>query len=344
MTIDKLLCSTDNWNSVSPEKVGLKPNAITLLEKEIQTRNKHINGILLVKDGHIAYEKYFNGYAASDFHNVASITKSIVSALIGIAIDKGFIESIDQKILDFFPEYKQKNNDLRKSVISIKHILTMTAPTMLKSSRSGNEALDRLRRQKNWVNFILDQLGKTRRPESFYYSTSNTHLLSAIISNTTGMSCREFANKHLFTPIGIKEIPEPEMNSFSLENVFGKNVSGWIRDPQGYTTGGWGLNLKLRDMARFGLLYLNKGNWNKKQIIPESWVTISTENLLNDYGYLWWIFNQENQKVFAALGTGGNAIWCIPQNNMVVAVAAKLARRFPDPWKLVKDHILTFVE
>ncbi len=330
----------DKWEYKKPEAIGMDPEKFVFMEEMVLSRYRHINSIVIAKRGYIIFEKYLNGHKSEDTYNVASVTKSFISALIGIALDKGYIKSIDQKVVDFFPDYENKSNNTLKKSITLKHLLTMTAPTLLKSSASGNEALDRLRRQPDWCRFILDQLGKTRRPENFYYSTSNTHLLSAIITRTTGLCAREFANIHLFKPIGIKEIPKRKMKSFTIDDVFGKNVSGWICDPQGNTTGGWGLTIKPEDMARFGLLYLKKGLWEKRQIISENWIDLSTDFNSGDYGYLWRLIKVNDINIHAALGTGGNGIWCIPEKNMVVAVTAKLVRRPPDFLEIIRRFIL----
>ena len=307
------------------------------LENIMDREYRNINGIIVVKDDTVIFEKYYNGFGLEDSHNVASVTKSVISALIGIAIDKGLLKSIDEKVLDFFPGYICKPHDLLKRTLTIRHLLTMTAPTALKSASSGNEALDRLRRQRNWVNFILDQLGKGVKPGNFYYSTSNIHLLSAIITRVTGMSAREFANKNLFHPLEIKTIKDSRMDSFSLDDVFGDNVSGWIHDPQGISTGGWGLTLSPRDMARFGSLYLNQGMWGEEKIISSKWIRDSIEAHSDNYGYLWWIIKEQNLEIHAALGTGGNGIWCIPEKNMIVTVVADLVRRPPDFMKVIKS-------
>ena len=216
----------------------------------------------------------------------------------------------------------------------------MTAPSALKSSRSGNEALDRLRRQKNWVNFILDQLGRSGEIGKFYYSTSNIHLLSAIITKATGLCAREFANKNLFKPIGIKEIPNIEMKSFSLSDVFGENVTGWIKDPQGINTGGFGLTITPRDMARLAFLYLNKGKWNGKQIIPKPYIESSLNNSLVDYGYLWWLNKEDGQFIYSARGDGGNGIWCVPNKDLVIVTTANFFKRSGDIWETIKGYVL----
>ncbi|XVE33970.1 serine hydrolase [Wukongibacter baidiensis] len=329
----------------------MDPKYLTDFEYTINSKYKNINGIVVVRRGYIVYERYYNGYCSTDTHNVASVTKSFISALIGIAIDAGYIKSVDQKVLDFFPEYLSGADNISKSTITIKHLLTMTAPFPWK-----NEPLDRLRRQKDWVKYILDQLGRNGQIGNFQYSTAGTHLLSAIITRATGMSAREFANKHLFKTIGIKEIPDHQMKSFKLDDVFGKNVTGWIKDPQGNTTGGWGLTITPRDMARFGFLYLNRGIWDNNQIISEKWIDESTawdnKQIISEkwiestamnickYGYLWWLFEVENTLAYTAAGSGGNHIFCIPQKDLVVVIASKIIQRPQDRWALLKKYII----
>jgi CubicO group peptidase (beta-lactamase class C family) len=217
----------------------------------------------------------------------------------------------------------------------------MTAPIASKStSRQGNEALDRLRRRRDWVKYILNSLGRNGHPGEFQYSTAGAHLLSAIITRTTGMCAREFANERLFKPLGMREIPDYPMKSFSLEDVFGKGVKGWIKDPQGNTAGGWGLTIPPRDMARFGFLYLNRGIWDGKQVVSKSWIDESTKMNANEYGYLWWLREDDNVSAYLALGSGGNLICCIPEKDLVVAVTSKIISQPRDRWLLLEECIL----
>jgi CubicO group peptidase (beta-lactamase class C family) len=348
------------WEKKEPEDLNISSKNLAEMEHEIKTKYKNINSVILLRNGFIVYEKYYNGYNINDTHHVASVTKSVVSALIGIAIDKGYIKSIDQKIIDFFPEYNFSGaNFLHKRIINIQHILNMTAPFSWKTNLFGFEPLDRFRRQKNWINFILDILGKNGKIGKFQYSSVGVHLLSAIISKTTGMCSREFANKFLFEPTGMKTIPEFKMKSFHLDDVFGKNVRGWIHDPQGITIGGWGLTITPRDMARFGLLYLNNGKWENKQIISEEWIKNSTAmipgkqifleklnknsaniSFLDKYGYLWWGFEINKISGFTAAGSGGNHIFCIPDKNIILVIASKIVQKFQDRCKLLENFIL----
>ena len=333
---------TKQWKTAKPEFVGMDPKCFLHLEKMINSQYKNINGIAVVKEGYIVFERYYNYYGPSDTNNVASATKSFISALIGIAIDKGYIQSVEQKVLDFFPEYNSDPGDIKKRAVTIRHLLTMTAPIASKSTGHSWEPLDRLRRQRDWVKYILDLLGKGQTGK-FQYSTSGAHLLSAIITHATGMSAREFANKHLFKPIGISEIPDHPMKSFLLDDVFGKNVTGWIKDPQGNTTGGWGLTITARDMARFGFLYLNHGAWDNQQIISKTWIDESTAMNSNKYGYLWWLFETENALVYTAAGSGGNHIYCIPNSDLVVIIASKIVPKPRDRWPLVEKCIIAAV-
>lgn len=324
----------DEWE-ISEDRLSLCEKKI---DQIIRTKYKNIKGVIILRNGYLAYEKYYNGGSISNDYHIASVTKSFISALIGIALDKGYIKSLDQKVLDFFPEYSCEPQEFIKKSITIEDLLTMSAPTLLRSTKSGNEALDRLRRQKNWINFILDQLGKKRTSENFFYSTSNSHLLSAILERVTDLSTREFANKYLFQPLNIRNVCKVDMNNFSLNDVFRKEMSGWINDPQGITTGGWGLSLSCRDLAKFGLLYLNYGLWKDSQVVSEEWVKKSTKLKNDNYGYLWWIFR--NEKIYAALGSGGNGIWVSPAKKMVVAVTAEIVRKPNNFMDVIREIVL----
>ncbi|MBI9044655.1 MAG: serine hydrolase [Anaerolineaceae bacterium] len=335
---------TREWRLVDPVSAGMDPKKFTELEKILKSQYRNINSIVIIRKGYIAFEKYYHGYSPLETHNIASVTKSITSALIGIAIDAGHLESIDQKVLDFFPEYIPGSGEILKRTITVRHLLTMTAPFAWKTTNArGYEPLDRLRRQPNWVRYILSQMGRNGQLGKFQYSTAGIHLLSAILTRTTGMCAREFANEHLFKPLGMKEIPDYNMESFQLEDVFGKNVTGWINDPDGNTAGGWGLTMTPRDMARFGYLYLNRGVWGNKQIVSEAWIDESTAPNPNNYGYLWWLRKEGNTFIYSAMGSGGNLICCIPGKDLVIVIASKIVSKPRDRWLLLEKCILPAV-
>lgn len=336
---------TTEWQSQEPAALGMDTEKLMELDPMIRTHYSNLNGIVVVHKGYIAFEKYYNGCDRNDTHHVASVTKSITSALIGIAIDKKLVKSVDEKVLDFFPEYVSGASDLRKRAVTIRDLLTMTAPFPFtwKPGEAVKEPLDRMRRQKDWTQYSLDLLGQKGRPGEFQYCTAGAHLLSAIITRATGVSTREFANEHLFGPICMKVIPDFRMKSFGLEDVFGKNLKGWIQDPNGNSTGGWGLTLTPRDMARFGFLYLNGGIWDDKQIISKMWIDESIAMNTSKYGYLWWLYEEDGIFAYLAMGDGGNAICCIPQKDLIIAIASKIVSKPRDIWPLVKKYIVPSV-
>lgn len=329
---------TTKWQAADPETLKMDSEKLSELEPIIKSDYGNINGIVVVRKGYIAYERYYNGYGPDDTHHVASVTKSIISALIGITIDAGYIKNVDQKVLDFFPEYVLNAAD--KQEITIRHLLTMTVPYPFED---WHEPLDKLCQQPDWVKYTLDMLGEKGKLGAFKYSTAGAHLLSAIITRSTGKSAREFANERLFKPSGMKEIPDYEMKSFGFEDLFGKNVKGWVKDPNSNSTGGWGLTLTPRDMARFGFLYLNRGVWDNNQIISKTWIDESTTINPNKYGYLWWLHEEDGIFAYLALGDGGNVICCIPEKDLVVAIASEFIMNPRDRWTLIKERVIPAV-
>jgi len=330
---------TTDWQTSNPATLGMDAEQLSVLEAKIKSDYSNINGIVVVRNGSIAYEQYFNDYGPNDLHHVASVTKSIISALIGIAIDAGFIKHVDQKVLDFFPDYVPDDAaaNLQKREITIRHLLTMTAPYAFED---WHEPLDQLCKSSDWVKYTLDSLGHQGNVGDFKYSNAGAHLLSAIITRCTGKSAREFANERLFKPIGMKEIPDYEMKSFGFEDLFGVHVKGWVEDPNHISTGGWGLTLNPRDMARFGYLYLNRGLWDNHQIISETWIDVSTTMNSNHYGYLWWLRNEDGVFAYSALGDGGNVICCMQEKDLVVAIASEFIMHPSDRWTLIKECII----
>lgn len=319
----------------------------TDLDSIVSSKYNNISGVLAVQKGKVVLEKYFNNHNINDTFHVASVTKSMISALIGIAIDKGYIKSIDEKVIDFFPEYDDlDNNDCRQS-ITLKNLLTMTAPY---DFPDWQEPFDKFCASPDWIRYILNSLGKNGGIGNFKYSTQGAHILSCILTRATHKSAREFANEYLFSPLGINTIPDYETKSVDFDYLFGKNLKGWPHDPAGNSTGGWGLNLTLRDMALFGLLYLNDGVYNDKQIVPKSWVQESTSpfsdnNVFaeNKYGYLWWINHYDNLYCYSAVGDGGNIISCVPEKELVIAISAQYPKPIENPYEFIQNFIIPYV-
>jgi len=335
-------CPTTEWQVLDPANLRIDSEKLSELEPVVTSEYSNIDSIVVVRNGSIAYERYYNGYGPNATHHVASVTKSIISALIGIAIDAKYIKNVEQKVLDFFPEYVlDAAADRQKQEITIRHLLTMTAPYPFED---WQEPLDKMCMEPDWVKYTLDMLGQKGSIGTFKYSTAGAHLLSAIITRSTGKSAREFANERLFKLIGMKEIQDYEMTSFGFDDLFGSNVKGWVNDPHSISTGGWGLTLSPRDMARFGLLYLDHGIWDNNQIISKTWIDESTAMNPNNYGYLWWLREENGVFAYLALGDGGNVICCIPELDLVVAITSEFILNPRDRWTLIKEHILPAVK
>lgn len=203
------------------------------------------------------------------------------------------------------------------------------------------EPLEELCTQQDWVQYTLNRIGQGGEIGPFKYSSAGAHVLSAIITSITGKSAREFANEYLFQPIGMREIPNYDMKAFGFDDLFGKDVKGWVYDPNGISTGGWGLTLTVRDMVKFGRLYLNEGTYDGKQILSKSWVKESTAMNSNQYGYLWWLREEEGIYSYCAMGDGGNMICCVPEKELVVAIASKIVPEVKDRWKLIYSLLYT---
>ncbi|AXR17602.1 6-aminohexanoate hydrolase [Bacillus thuringiensis] len=302
----------------------------------IKEEYKNINGMLVVQKDNVVFENYYNGYSPDNAFHVASVTKTIISALIGICIDKGYIKSVDQKVIEFFPEYTLKASD-----ITVRHLLTMTAPYPF---TDWQEPLEELCTQEDWVQYTLNRMGNGGEIGSFKYSSAGAHLLSAIITSTTGKSAREFANKYLFQPLDMREIPNYNMKAFGFDDLFGKDVKGWVHDPNGISTGGWGLTLTVRDMAKFAQMYLNEGIHNGKQILSKSWIIESIAMNSNQYGYLWWLREEDGIFSYCAMGDGGNMICCIPKQDLVVVIASEIIPNARDRWELIVKYILPYLQ
>ncbi len=304
--------------------------------------------IIASKDGQIYYEDTWNGYTPNDNVHVASVTKSIISLLIGIAIDQGLIANTDVKILDFFPNYTCKRGEKTIQQVTLKHLLTMTAPYKYKS-----EPWTKVCTTNDWTNAVLDLLGGRKGLNGeFMYSTLGIQLLSAIITNVSNMPTYEFANKYLFSPLGIaprKELQvanKDEHISFITSKT--PKEASWFCDPNSIAAAGFGLCLSARDMLRIGELVLNHGCYGGQQIVTSDWIlqmlspNISCDEKFNhmQYGYLWWIIDSEN-KIYAAIGDGGNIIYINKSNNIVVSIASTFKPLVFDRVEFIQKYIDT---
>lgn len=271
-----------------------------------------IKSLLVSRNGVLVSEGYFTEMDASDLYHVRSVTKSVVSALIGIAIDEGFIETIDQTLNEFIDPLGY-TLDEEKAKITIKDLLTMSSGFQWNEFNDVNEF-------NNWVtaydqiDYVISRTLEDIPGEVFSYNSATAHLLSVILTEATEMSTHDFAFEYLFEPLGI-----------GIEDFV------WGQFDQGYFNGGADLMLKPRDMIKIGELYLNNGLYKENQIIPSQWVQESTDihistNLTGfetDYGYLWWINNGMTYDVFFANGYGGQFIVVVPELELVVVATSE---------------------
>jgi len=307
---------TTGWRSSTPEMQGMDPAKLLIADEFIQNRLPDVFSLLVVKNGYLVFEKYYSWGSPEKYAVVHSVTKSVMSALIGIALDKGYLNSVDQKLIEFFPEYITDETDPRKKEISLKDLLTMSA------GFRWNDRGPVMRfwyTSSNWAKFSIELPLENNPGDVFNYNSSISHLLSIILSKSTKTGTLNFAKKNLFEPLGIS--------------------SYWHQDPQGYYIGGFGLGLSARDLAKIGFLYLNNGYWNGQPIVSEYWVKESTARQIKafrhpiygrfGYGYQWWVKKVDDCNSFRAWGRRGQFIVIVPELDLVIAVTSETAMPHP---------------
>lgn len=318
---------------------------IEALESAIHRDWGNLTGIIAEQNGTVLYEGYFHGYTGRDACHVYSVTKSVVSALIGIATAEGAIQSLDQRVLDFFPEYRPQPDNRTIRDVTLRHLLTMTAPY-----RCAEEPYQAFFSSENWVEFALDLLGGDQPPGTFRYAPiAGPHILSGILARATGRPILDYAGEHLFSPLGIRLTDNIVLHD-QAEHIAVMNTRrspGWVVDPQGLNTASWGLFLTPADMVKLGSLYRKGGLWEGRQVLPARWVRESTAVQSQwgglSYGWLWWVMD-EKKRVYAALGDGGNAIYVNESKGLVVAMAARLGPEGQDPVAFITEHIEPLIE
>jgi len=292
-----------------------------------------IQSLMIQKEGELIYEDYRYGMEANDPVNIKSASKSVLSLLIGIAIEKGYLDGTDQTIGEFFAEYFMENPDSIKENITIGNLLTMQSGLETTSFRNyGRWVLS-----SNWVNFALDMPLSDKPGGEMLYSTGTSHLLSVILTKAAGMSTRAFANEYLFEPMDIE-------------------VGGWDRDPQGYYMGGNNMALSPESLLKIGTMVMNVGTYNDKQIVSKEWilesVRVYTRSRYNpyNYGYMWWRKPVGDYQLFFAWGNGGQYILIFPELETVVSVTSDLgrsngSRRYQDRFfDYVENNLVPYIE
>ena len=308
--------------------------------------------VVAYKDGKKEIEAYKNGFTRDDTMNVMSVTKSITAILVGIALDKGFINSVSDKIMDYYKDiYTPKRGEKTIYDVTIKHLLTMTAPFKGKS-----EPWVKVFTSDDWTLRVLDFLGgRNGITNEFRYYTLGVQLLYGIISMKSKMNILDFANTYLFEPLGIdKRVSagcKSKEDQMAYMNNKGNHGKVWFLDPKDNPTAGWGLSLSAYEMAKIGLMVLNKGIYNNKRIVSETWIDEMTRiQVAQDpskgeyaYGYLWWMPHRTND-IVCAIGDGGNVIYIDKLKNIVVTITGYFKPLIFDRITFIEENIVKALE
>jgi CubicO group peptidase (beta-lactamase class C family) len=328
--VDYTPLPVEDWQVSTPEDQGLDPTLVAQLYYNAAELER-LYGLLVVKNGHLVAEGYFNEGSVEQKARIQSATKSYTSALVGIALEQGCIESVDQKMIDFFPDLADQITDPRKEEITIRQMLQMRAgypweeshPALWEGLLSGH-----------YPPLIEDFPLITDPGTEFHYSNLTSNWLGIIVDRACGMNLKSYAEQHLFSLINAE-------------------AGDWGTDWDGHNNGCGDLHFSARDMARFGLLYLHDGEYQGSQVISSEWVQDSLQTYSEHawenigrfrdigYGYHWWSANAGEHHVNFAWGHGGQLIVLVDELDLVVVVTADpfYLEHNSESWKHEKSHI-----
>jgi CubicO group peptidase (beta-lactamase class C family) len=301
---------TKEWQTSTPEEQGM---ASTELARLVDFGRAHnLDSLLVVRHGKIVTEAYYAPYTAGIPHAMYSATKAVIGTLLAITCKEGLLDSPSHPVLDFFDRHGIANLDDRKAALTIQSLLDMTSGIGWTEPLNGDPVSDiEMERSSDWVKFILDRPMSSVPGSTFNYNSGNPHLLSAIITKITGMSALEYAKAKLFGPLGITDV-------------------SWQHDPQGISTGGYGLYLQSRDMAKIGYLYVRNGVWEGKQLVPTAWidkVSHATVDMHAEwdpelrYSNLFWAF--PGRHIYMAVGFHRQVIMVFPDLDVVAVTTGR---------------------
>ena len=274
---------------------------------------KNVESLIVYSQGELKCENYYNGFDKDSMHQIQSQTKSIVALLLGIAIDKGYIKNEYEPVSLYFPEYFNKDSELKSTVI-IRDLLTMSAGFEWEEMIPFNDPKNDNRKMflsGDWLKYALTRPMAEPPFTGFNYNSGCPMIVAGIIEKATKMKLDEFAGKYLFEPLKIKEYR-------------------WQKDSTGFCHAGGGLFLKPMDMVKIGMLVMNDGKWENQQLISEAWINKVTSSYLttsfdiSTYGYFWWIRLMKNNerdsiKMVTAEGAGGQKLYIFPEYKLLIA-------------------------
>jgi CubicO group peptidase (beta-lactamase class C family) len=297
---------------------GIDPDEIARFVWGIRNGDfDEIHSLVIIRNGYLVFEEYFEeGHDLSYLHRLASVTKSVISIIVGTAVQEGFIAGHNQPLCELFPDEADIFEDEpKKRSILLRHALTMTAGLRWKEGIGGDASTDgyTMDHSTNSMRFALSRPIKNKPGEKFVYNDGLVTLAAGAVRNASGLDFEAYADKFLFKKLGIQ------------------NYS-WEHQSDGFIRAAGGLHLTNRDMAKIGLLCLNNGVWNGEQILPENWMKLSTKKWINTkqghhYGFFWWLtphagipgFMIDGNGNYFGSGYGGQKLFIIPDYNLVVA-------------------------
>ncbi len=296
--------ATQEWPTGWPEDVGMDSSALVEMFDFVRKHEVPVHSVQIVRHGRLVLDAYFHPFNAAWRHDVASVTKSITSTLIGLAIDQGLLNGVKAPLTNLFPARPMARLDARKQRMTLEDLLTMRAGWDC-GFEPKEARLSEMRRSTDWIQFMLDLPMVAEPGERFAYCSGNCHLLSALLSRAASTNALAFAQRYLFAPLDIRDVD-------------------WIVDSHGHNHGWGDLQLRPLDMAKLGQLFLQNGKWRGRQLLPDSWIASATRphvmQTVNDdhYGYFWWVKGQKYAGVYEAVGRGGQRIIVWPAKDLVL--------------------------
>lgn len=299
-TIEDEYWPTDTWKTKEPDPQTVDVQQLDEVEKKLG--DSKVKSMVIVHDGYIISEFYREG-DPSRLYSMNSVTKSVTSVLLGIAMDEGKIKGIDERLVDFFPEYADAFDSEAKKSITLEHVLSMTSGLDWREWTDWNFSIPW--GGEDWNLFVLQRPMAFEPGTVWNYSTGGSQLLAAIIKKTTGQSEYDYGMAHLFKPLGISDID-------------------WTPSEDGSNSGGFGLKMTARDLAKIGFLYLNGGMWDGQRIVSEQWVKDSTSihangtDAFGTYGYHWWNREFNGHQAYFGMGYAGQYLTVVPDLDLVM--------------------------
>lgn len=286
---------------------------------------QNVRAIIVTHDGRTTFEHYY-GTSKDTTRNVASVTKSVLSTLVGIELDQGLIRSLDEPLRELLPAYA---SDMTPDAAhtTLRRLLTMSAGLPGSFTDQGSP---RFTTTPDWVGAIVKSFGHTGHRGDFGYSDADAHLVSAIVEQASGESTLEYARSTLFDPLGIDTRPAAQPLAVAAEaGAYDQAGFAWPVDPQGVNLGSTLIKMRPEDMVRFGQLFLDDGQWKGEEVVSSGWVRAATHTQIrgtgvgpgSGYGYFWWVTKTDGHPAYLAWGYGGQLIEIVPDLRLVVVVS-----------------------